>query len=201
MIDYLEAVLAGFRAGLRGAARAFDGLEEVSAGPEERDAPAWDWPAKSREAGREELAGGRRAGEAPSWRRAPGREPELDPPGRILTPLEEAERREKGPWPEAPSWTERGAEPGSAGAVPGRTSVPLDGQDSPGRAGLPAGLSWERRAAAYPEAAETVGEGWTLGGGSLGLDGPPVGELQWAERADRAFRRDSRRYDGGFYLY
>ena len=27
------------------------------------------------------------------------------------------------------------------------------------------------------------------------------GELTWAEQADRAFRRDSRRYDGGFYLY
>ena len=27
------------------------------------------------------------------------------------------------------------------------------------------------------------------------------GEMRWAERADRAFRRDSRRYDGGFYLY
>ena len=26
-------------------------------------------------------------------------------------------------------------------------------------------------------------------------------ELDWAERADRVFRRDSRRYDGGFYLY
>lgn len=26
-------------------------------------------------------------------------------------------------------------------------------------------------------------------------------DLYWAERADRAFRRDSRRYDGGFYLY
>ena len=24
---------------------------------------------------------------------------------------------------------------------------------------------------------------------------------RWAEWADRAFRRDSRRYDGGFYLY
>lgn len=31
---------------------------------------------------------------------------------------------------------------------------------------------------------------------------PPVrGEMGWAEQADRAFRRDSRRYDGGFYLY
>lgn len=29
----------------------------------------------------------------------------------------------------------------------------------------------------------------------------PGGEMLWAERADRVFRRDSRRYDGGFYLY
>lgn len=29
----------------------------------------------------------------------------------------------------------------------------------------------------------------------------PLGGLTWAEQADRAFRRDSRRYDGGFYLY
>lgn len=26
-------------------------------------------------------------------------------------------------------------------------------------------------------------------------------DMRWAEQADRAFRRDSRRYDGGFYLY
>lgn len=31
---------------------------------------------------------------------------------------------------------------------------------------------------------------------------PSAGEgRDWAEQADRAFRRDSRRYDGGFYLY
>lgn len=52
--------------------------------------------------------------------------------------------------------------------------------------------------------------GWIAGGGrppwmSSGETGPsgarePVG-MEWAERADRAFRRDSRRYDGGFYLY
>lgn len=29
----------------------------------------------------------------------------------------------------------------------------------------------------------------------------PGEELDWAEQADRVFRRDSRRYDGGFYLY
>lgn len=30
---------------------------------------------------------------------------------------------------------------------------------------------------------------------------PSGGALTWAEQADRAFRRDSRRYDSGFYLY
>ena len=30
---------------------------------------------------------------------------------------------------------------------------------------------------------------------------PSGGGLTWAEQADRAFRRDSRRYDSGFYLY
>ena len=30
---------------------------------------------------------------------------------------------------------------------------------------------------------------------------PASDELRWAEQADRAFRRDSRRYDVGFYLY
>lgn len=45
--------------------------------------------------------------------------------------------------------------------------------------------------------------GWS---GPYGLDsrrgGVQAGNaLDWAEQADRVFRRDSRRYDGGFYLY
>ncbi len=44
------------------------------------------------------------------------------------------------------------------------------------------------------------GEGRTGGGG--GLDGlQNLSMLIWAEQADRVFRRDSRRYDGSFYLY
>ena len=55
--------------------------------------------------------------------------------------------------------------------------------------------------------------GWTAGdwetgpagGGRSGPGGtavsPSDGALSWAEQADRVFRRDSRRYDGGFYLY
>lgn len=32
-------------------------------------------------------------------------------------------------------------------------------------------------------------------------DSAPAGTLSWLEQTDRAFRRDSRRYDGGFCLY
>ncbi len=39
------------------------------------------------------------------------------------------------------------------------------------------------------------------GGGPVPSGSPASGEMIWAEQADRAFRRDSRRYDGGFYLY
>lgn len=63
--------------------------------------------------------------------------------------------------------------------------------------------------AALPEngvqsAADMPGQaGWS---GPNGLDRrrggiQAGGALDWAEQADRVFRRDSRRYDGGFYLY
>lgn len=44
---------------------------------------------------------------------------------------------------------------------------------------------------------------WTAGGGAGETARPSGGDegSRWAEWADRAFRRDSRRYDGGFYLY
>ena len=46
----------------------------------------------------------------------------------------------------------------------------------------------------------SAGEAWRGGGGLEGYAAPEE-ELRWAERADRVFRRDSRRYDGGFYLF
>ena len=44
---------------------------------------------------------------------------------------------------------------------------------------------------------------WTAGGVAGETARPSGGDegSRWAEWADRAFRRDSRRYDGGFYLY
>lgn len=43
--------------------------------------------------------------------------------------------------------------------------------------------------------------GWGVPAGFRREDTPPGGELRQAERTDRIFRRDSRRYDGGFTLY
>lgn len=37
--------------------------------------------------------------------------------------------------------------------------------------------------------------------GTVGSRSLTGGDIDWAERADKAFRRDGRRYDGGFYLY
>ena len=66
------------------------------------------------------------------------------------------------------------------------------------------------RAGFAPAMEQTVpGEGEEPGWGRAAAGGLPYGrggpgaweETRWAERADRVFRRDSRRYDGGFYLY
>lgn len=83
----------------------------------------------------------------------------------------------------------------AGGEMAGRESVSLPGPA--GFAGVMAG----------------AGRGWAPGGGlerpgslSAGAEREwpgalSAGELRWAERADRVFRRDSRRYDGGFYLF
>lgn len=61
------------------------------------------------------------------------------------------------------------------------------------------------RAAPVIPAAEWIAGGETparIPAGEPRSSVPPASEeMRWAEQADRAFRRDSRRYDGGFYLY
>lgn len=76
---------------------------------------------------------------------------------------------------------------GGAGA--GRETSPARDMGVPSRAGT-----------ALAGKAGAAEEGWG-GGGPDRYAAPVEEELRWAERADRAFRRDSRRYDGGFYLY
>lgn len=77
------------------------------------------------------------------------------------------------------------------------TLIPAERESS----GYPVSLSPPRGPAADPSVTGVTGGGWsgpdTSSGAGLAYDGMP----NWAEQADRMFRRDSRRYDGGFYLY
>lgn len=91
------------------------------------------------------------------------------------------------------------ARAGGAVGTENRT-LGFQGAGAPGRRrpGSPGGSPGFRGRgnSALPEPGET-GANFTAGFGSLQAGV----ELSLAEQADRAFRRDSRRYDGGFYLY
>lgn len=109
---------------------------------------------------------------------------EEDRASKPLSPRESAEEPPAGPEREgrepvlsASEENEpKGEEQGGGYPLPSRRTQPAGELDSP-----PA------------QPAEGPGEVWRRARESDGLD--------WAERADRAFRRDSRRYDGGFYLF
>jgi len=89
----------------------------------------------------------------------------------------------------------------------------LDRAVSAMAAALPAGWGAEAKERGYPVSLSAPGSPTAYPGvtgtaagdyrpaGAAGLGSAPGAELGWAEQADRAFRRDSRRYDGGFYLY
>ena len=124
-----------------------------------------------------------------------------EPPERVLTPLEEERRPAGSVLLEQLERLERAAVSEAAG---GGNSSWSDGWSEAGvgrRNGYSASLSGARPGSVFPGVTGAAGEGWTLGTGFAGTDVQPGEELRWAERADRAFRRDSRRYDGGFYLY
>lgn len=93
-----------------------------------------------------------------------------------------------------------------------RAAAPLLAADARTRRGEAGGSLSHGRLPALPGMGSPSGPGWPEGepGQPGGWGGSPIpernaplpgGEIRWAERADRAFRRDSRRYDGGFYLY
>lgn len=74
----------------------------------------------------------------------------------------------------------------------------------------PAGGAWgENRDLGFPSGPSVAERMAGLEGADRAAESVPAAVLpaasgegiEWAEQADRAFRRDSRRYDGGFYLY
>ena len=122
-------------------------------------------------------------------------------PEKSGVPLEEAERRE-----------ERSVLLGqmrqlerAVGAGTGNTtftrSAAQGGPNVGGRSGSALGLAGPGRGTLYPGEAEPTLESWSPGAGFDHSGLTPEDGLRWAEQADREFRRDSRRYDGGFYLF
>lgn len=63
------------------------------------------------------------------------------------------------------------------------------------------GAAVEHYRNAFSDIMGTPGESWDAGS-VFTRPGPiPAEDIQRAERTDKIFRRDSRRYDGGFYLF
>lgn len=65
----------------------------------------------------------------------------------------------------------------------------------------PDSLSSPRGLTVDPNITGVPGGSWSGLGATAPADPAYGGAQSWAEQADRMFRRDSRRYDGGFYLY
>ena len=156
--------------------------------------PVYRWEERNRR--REELPleagpGAERASGEPEARRQTWAPPELEAPRWVPTPLE-VEEGEASPLLAQLERLDRAVSPAPAGAAPGRRAAPVP---------WPGSFALSKPGTAGPD----------VPGGAEGLPGMGRGSenaslqgaegLRWAEQADRAFRRDSRRYDGGFYLY
>ena len=215
MTDYLELTWPGQEDALLEQARRLErALSRLIAGGQpEPEGPGAESRSRARE--RSAGAGTEGVGEAEAEL--------LSPDGsRRRTPGPRLERMD----PDAP-WPGRAEGEGD----PERESLPLEVQltrldravrvaDEPLRSGLsgaggdvhPARRSPGGKAGAGSAPGRALpGEGWEpdWGRAAAGEGGLPYGrggpgaweETRWAEQADRVFRRDSRRYDGGFYLY
>lgn len=205
MVDYLEESLERAEALLEEVRRLEGGLSALKA---ERKGEATPSGAEEEggqaEAGREGGAGTEQAGAGSLLEGVsdplPGRSGavgELKLPGRILTPPEERESQAGGlERPGTPALLRQMKQLERAAAVSAGDMSPnrRAGTESPGS--YPVSLPGPR-AAALPGVTAGAGLGQSAAlSGALSAD-----EARWAERADRVFRRDSRRYDGGFYLY
>ena len=183
MTDYLERVLAPGENALERAVRQ---AEERAAGP----------AAEPRAYGPEEQTAA--AGEA----RTPENWPQPARPRSHRTGLPSG-------LPQVGQAPRPGDRPGEA---EGAGTVPLRGEESAQalkqaleraerRAARAAALARREQAASAPGELPAQTGGWTGGGEAPAAQTGGAGELETALRVDRAFRRDSRRYDGGFFLY
>ena len=177
LTDYLEEALAGLEA-----------LDRGRRGGLRRSSAAGEKP-KRREPGREEGSREPPRSGPPPWSSGEPRGEGLEEPAPRSGPLPWRREEPGGPaeGPEDLTGQERTRQPGKeAGGEGTRESWPLS---------LPGPADWT----GVPDAAGAPAVESGMGPGETALRYGM--ELDWAERADRVFRRDSRRYDGGFYLY
>ena len=165
---------------------------------------SWNGPSPRGRRRAEGPPGPRRGG---AGRRRTGPRPRPGPEGDL------GQRRRQASWPEEagrgsyPLLAERERlERAGASALAG----PGPGEEGAGGS-WQGGGAWERaRPGELPLPVRGGGRSPSLEGGrgswipwleGEGRPAPAFGAQDWAEQADRAFRRDGRRYDGGFYLY
>lgn len=91
----------------------------------------------------------------------------------------------------------------SRNAPPLRTEVPgrAGAEGAGARGGYPWALPGPGRGGPLPGVAGAGSADGSWNGVPDRSSALAADEMRWAEWADRAFQRDSRRYDGGFYLY
>lgn len=132
-------------------------------------------------------------GEALTEKPAPGQKRNTNPA--LSSRLEGAD----GQAPEASTWERpRSALLSQMVRLERAAAVSVSDAARPGRGGGDF-APFTGTAAVLPDVTGETGGGWAGGWGRP----EPLSDrgLRWAEQADRAFRRDSRRYDGNFYLY
>lgn len=85
-------------------------------------------------------------------------------------------------------------------AVSALTTPIPEGRET-ARVSYPVSLPGPQNLLADPNLIGVPGDAWRGLDAAAGADFAYGGRQTWAEQADRMFRRDSRRYDGGFTLY
>lgn len=190
MTDYLEEELERARALLEEVRRLERSVPGRAVAEKDAEDPRRDGEAPEMAgASEKERDAGSGAGGPGQAERGAAAEAGAETERRSLPILEELNRLERA----ASAWnvlrTERRG-PGEAGTERGGV-----------RGGYPWALPGPERDGPLSGGAGGEGRDWNWNGVPVRGAAPAVDETRWAEWADRAFRRDSRRYDGGFYLY
>ena len=183
MTDYLSDILDAGEDALERALRRTEDTLAGAEGASGLDRKAGQPAAEEHFAGEDRLEEAQQAsGSGSGWAGLPSPAPETDIPAAGGQPEEESQPSG------TPGWAEDAAQP-LAGAL----------EQADRSAAQAAALAGREQARPAPGQGAAERSGW-MSSVQPGRDGG-AGELETALRVDRAFRRDSRRYDGGFFLY